>query len=141
GLAWPAVFAVIGAARTHDGTPVVEGMLDLVHLDHAVTAGRLPAEPAELGVRAALAGVEETTYGRVVTVDVTVGDVATMRERFAIRGRTGTVGLPDPTRAGGAIDDEVKDTPRRSRARVTLSAPDDLGAFAAVTGDHNPIHT
>src|SRR5690606_41981551 len=25
GLAWPAVFAVIGAARTHDGTPVVEG--------------------------------------------------------------------------------------------------------------------
>jgi len=142
GLAWPAVFAVIGAARTDDGTPVVEGMLDLVHLDHAITTDCLPAERTDLPVSASLVAVEDTAYGRVVTVDVTVGDVATMRERFAIRGRTGEGTLPDPARAGGALADApVKDTPRRTRARVTLTAPSDLGAFAAVTGDHNPIHT
>ena len=41
GLAWPAVFAAVADSTTADGHPVVEGMLDLVHLDHAVdlTAG------------------------------------------------------------------------------------------------------
>ncbi|MTB88832.1 DUF1729 domain-containing protein [Aeromicrobium sp. zg-629] len=142
GLAWPAVFAVIGEARTAEGLPVVEGMLDLVHLDHAITAGRLPADSTTLRISARLTSVEESAYGRVVTVDVTVGDVATMRERFAIRGRAGSAPLADPARAGGVLADvEVKDTPRRSRVRTTVSAPTDLRPFAAVTGDHNPIHT
>ena len=35
GLCWPAVFSVIGSAVTADGFPVVEGLLSLVHLDHA----------------------------------------------------------------------------------------------------------
>ena len=35
GLCWPAVFAAIGSAVTDDGFPVVEGLLSLVHLDHA----------------------------------------------------------------------------------------------------------
>ena len=35
GLAWPAVFACIGA---------VEGLLDLVHLDHRIEMARCPAE-------------------------------------------------------------------------------------------------
>ena len=35
GLAWPAVFACIGP---------VEGLLDLVHLDHRITVGTLPTE-------------------------------------------------------------------------------------------------
>lgn len=141
GLAWPAVFAVIGDARTDDGTPVVEGMLDLVHLDHAVTVRRLPEKPTTLAVRAALVDVVDSTYGRVVSVDVTIGDVATLSERFAIRGRSGDSEISEPVPAGGALTDGVKDTPRRSRVRTTLTAPADLGAFAAVTGDHNPIHT
>ena len=35
GHCWPAVFAAIGSAVTEDGFPVVEGLLSLVHLDHA----------------------------------------------------------------------------------------------------------
>ena len=35
GLCWPAVFSAIGSAVTGDGFPVVEGLLSLVHLDHA----------------------------------------------------------------------------------------------------------
>ncbi|MDT7766835.1 MAG: fatty acid synthase, bacteria type, partial [Mycobacterium sp.] len=35
GRCWPAVFSVIGSAVTQDGIPVVEGLLSLVHLDHA----------------------------------------------------------------------------------------------------------
>ncbi len=145
GLSWPAVFAVLGDARTADGLPVIEGMLDLVHLDHTIAVeGVLPAERADVTVAAELAGVEDTEYGRVVTVDVAVaspaGELAHLRERFAIRGRTGTASLPDPARAGGTLGD-VRDTPRRSRVQTTFAAPDDLRAFAQVSGDHNPIHT
>ncbi|MGI9086005.1 MAG: fatty acid synthase subunit beta domain-containing protein [Aeromicrobium sp.] len=145
GLAWPAVFAVVGGATTEDGHPVVEGMLDLVHLDHAVdlTAG-LPETTTELSITAANASVTDTDMGRVVTVDVVINaggrHLATLVERFAVRGRSGDISLTDPLRAGGTVDD-ARDTPRRSRAEASLDAPDDLRAFAAVTGDHNPIHT
>ncbi|MBC7633842.1 fatty acid synthase subunit beta domain-containing protein, partial [Aeromicrobium sp.] len=147
GLAWPSVFAVLGAASTDDGIPVIEGMLDLVHLDHAVRlTGTLPVAPSALTISSVVDSISDTGFGRVVTVDVTIttpasGEVATLRERFAIRGRTGSGELVDPTRAGGSLGDNVRDTPRASRAAATLVAPTDLRGFAAVTGDHNPIHT
>ncbi|MET0449509.1 MAG: fatty acid synthase subunit beta domain-containing protein, partial [Aeromicrobium sp.] len=146
GLAWPSVFAVLGAARADDGTPVIEGMLDLVHLDHAIRlTGSLPLSPSRLVISSVLDSIEDTDFGRVVAVDVTIsspaGDVATLRERFAIRGRTGAGQLADPARAGGSLGDDVRDTPRTSRGAAALVAPADLRAFAAVTGDHNPIHT
>ena len=72
-------------------------------------------------------------------VDGTV--LATLDERFAIRGRTGAAELTDPPRAGGAITDNATDTPRRRRRDVTVIAPTDMSAFAVVSGDHNPIHT
>nr|WP_230973429.1 type I polyketide synthase [Aeromicrobium terrae] len=145
GLAWPAVFAVVGAATTDEGHPVVEGMLDLVHLDHAIAlADGVPSSPATLTVTATETGVVDTDMGRVVTVEVQVeaegSPVATLTERLAVRGRPGATPLGDPQRAGGTIEQHV-DTPRRSRASATVVAPDDLHAFAAVTGDHNPIHT
>src|SRR5262249_55755188 len=47
GRCWPAVFAAIGAAVTDTGFPVVEGLLSLVHLDHAAhLRATLPVEPA-----------------------------------------------------------------------------------------------
>ncbi|MET0767658.1 MAG: fatty acid synthase subunit beta domain-containing protein, partial [Aeromicrobium sp.] len=146
GLAWPSVFAVLGAARADDGTPVIEGMLDLVHLDHAIhLTGALPLGPSRLEISSVLDSIEDTDFGRVVAVDVTIssssGDLATLRVRFAIRGRTGAGQLADPARAGGALGADVRDTPRVSRGTATLVAPSDLRAFAAVTGDHNPIHT
>lgn len=145
GLAWPAVFAVIGDAADDEGNPVVEGMLDLVHLDHAIAIGEIPAERAELTITATLRGVVDSSYGRVVTVDIDIvagsGEVAALTERFAIRGRAGQGDLADPVRAGGVLGDDVRDTPRRKQATVSVAAPTDLRAFAAVTGDHNPIHT
>jgi fatty acid synthase len=145
GLAWPSVFAVIAATTDDTGLPIIEGMLDLVHLDHAVRlTAVVPAVATDLTVSATVASVADTGFGRVVTVDVTVdggsGSIATLRERFAIRGRTGAGELTDPAVAGGTVG-EVRDTPRRSRATASLTAPTDLRAFAAVTGDHNPIHT
>jgi fatty acid synthase len=146
GLAWPAVFAVIGAARTVAGEPVVEGMLDLVHLDHAVDVTGTPTDGADLAVRASVRSVEATDLGRVVTVDVTLAEgeatVATLVERFCVRGRPGAADAGEPVRAGGRLRDaEVRPTPRRTRAEATVTAPADLRAFAAVSGDHNPIHT
>ena len=44
GLCWPAVFAAIGSAVTDAGVPVVEGLLSLVHLDHAAARGRQAAD-------------------------------------------------------------------------------------------------
>src|SRR5665811_562548 len=145
GLAWPSVFAVLGAAHAVDGTPVVEGMLDLVHLDHAIRLDNaLPLDEVELAIRARVTGVVETGLGRVIAVIVEVDSagvrLASMTERFAIRGRGGVQDLADPMRAGGALVDGTE-TPRRSRVRKTIYAPTDMHAFAEVSGDHNPIHT
>lgn len=140
GLTWPAVFGALSQRAD-----VVGGVLDLVHLDHAVTldAG-LPDRATALDVSAVVRDVVDTELGRVVTVDVTLHDggtcVATFQERFAIRGRTGRHELADPPRAGGHLAG-VRDAKRRTRASATVTAPRDMAAFAEITGDHNPIHT
>ena len=147
GRCWPAVFAAIGSAATDSGFPVVEGLLSLVHLDHAAHLhAALPTQKAELSVVATASAATDTEVGRVVPVTVTVTDadgtvLATLEERFAIRGRTGAAELTDPLRAGGAISDNATDTPRRRRRDVSVTAPVDMRPFAVVSGDHNPIHT
>ncbi|MDT5209467.1 MAG: fatty acid synthase, bacteria type, partial [Mycobacterium sp.] len=150
GHCWPAVFSVIGSAVTADGFPVVEGLLSLVHLDHAAhLLNPMPKTPAELTVTATASAATDTEYGRVVPVEVTIKEneaaggrvLARLEERFAIRGRTGAAELTDPPRAGGAMTDNATDTPRRRRRDVTVTAPTDMSAFAVVSGDHNPIHT
>jgi fatty acid synthase, bacteria type len=147
GLCWPAVFAAIGSAVTGAGVPVVEGLLSLVHLDHAAhLVAALPTVPAELTVTATASVATDTEVGRVVPISVTVAAadrtvLATLEERFAIRGRTGAAELTDPLRAGGAVSENATDTPRRRRRDVTLTAPVDMRPFAMVSGDHNPIHT
>ncbi|GGG21656.1 type I polyketide synthase [Rhodococcoides trifolii] len=145
GACWPAVFAVLGSAQTESGVRVIEGMLDLVHLDHTVTVhAALPTESSAFIVRAELVGVTDTDVGRVVEVsvrvqssgahDLGVADIATMTERFAIRGRVGTATL-------SAAEPIGNPTPRRRRLATHLTAPDAMHAFAAVSSDHNPIHT
>lgn len=155
GACWPAVFAVLGATRAeHKGhaSSVIEGMLDLVHLDHRIElTGELPDEHAVLAVRAESGAVVDTDLGRVVEVRVSVGVmrdhgldtpvVANLVERFAIRGRNGAGELSDPPRAAGTVSEQATDTPRRRRRDVTLTAPRAMAAFAEVSGDHNPIHT
>ena len=147
GLCWPAVFATIGSAVTEAGIPVVEGLLSLVHLDHAAhVVGKLPTENAQLTVTATASAATDTDMGRVVPVSVTVAGpdgavIATLEERFAILGRTGAAELGDPARAGGAVSENATDTPRRRRRDVKLTAPVDMRPFAVVSGDHNPIHT
>nr|WP_141812182.1 type I polyketide synthase [Nocardia bhagyanarayanae] len=151
GACWPAVFAVLGATRTGDACSVIEGMLDLVHLDHQIELLReLPDTTSILVVRAESKSVLDTDMGRVVEVEVTVGEMrdqgldvvplARLSERFAIRGRNGAGELADPPRAAGTAA-SATDTPRRRRRDVTLVAPRAMHAFAAVSGDHNPIHT
>lgn len=145
GACWPSVFAVIGAATTDDGVPVVEGLLDLVHLDHTIEIlGVIPGYDTELTVVARSGAVRDTSVGRVIDVDVEIsgpdGDIARMTERFAIRGRVGDADLDDPQRAGGATRDESTAT-RKLLRTATLTAPTRMGAFAVVSGDRNPIHT
>ena len=147
GRCWPAVFAAIGEAVTDTGFPVVEGLLSLVHLDHAARLLKpLPQQPTELVVTATAAPALDTEIGRVVPVTVNIGDaagtvLAVLEERFAIRGRVGPAELTDPVRAGGAVSQNATDTPRRRRRDVTITAPVDMRPFAVVSGDHNPIHT
>jgi fatty acid synthase len=147
GRCWPAVFAAIGSAVTDAGVPVLEGLLSLVHLDHAAhLLAKLPTDRAEFTVTATASVAVDTEVGRVVPVSVAVtGDdgtvLAKLEERFAIRGRTGAAELSDPVRAGGAISDNATDTPRRRRRDVTITAPVDMRPFAVVSADHNPIHT
>ncbi|GAB2669418.1 type I polyketide synthase [Gordonia jinhuaensis] len=151
GLAWPAVFGVLGVAEI-DGIPVCEGLLDLVHLDHAIAVrSALPRNACDLDVTARLIGVEDTTVGRVVTVSVSIDHVSSdgeavpsalveFTERFAVRGRLGSADPADPLRAGGSVVAEREST-RKKLLSCAVSAPLDMRGFAAVSGDHNPIHT
>lgn len=147
GRCWPAVFAAIGGAVTETGFPVVEGLLSLVHLDHAARLLRpLPTSQAELFITATSSAAHDTEVGRVVPVTVNISDaaghvLAVLEERFAILGRNGDGELADPVRAGGAVSENATDTPRRRRRDVTITAPVDMRPFAVVSGDHNPIHT
>lgn len=147
GSCWPAVFAVIGSAVTDTGYDVVEGLLSLVHLDHAARLLKpLPQQHTQLTITATASTATDTEVGRVVPVTVNVSDasgtvLAVLEERFAIRGRTGTAELGDPVRAGGAVSKNATETPRRRRREVTMNAPIDMRPFAAVSGDNNPIHT
>ena len=147
GRCWPAVFAAIGGAVTDTGLEVIEGLLSLVHLDHAVQLLKpLPNHRTEFVVTATSSAAVDTEVGRVVPVTVNISDhtgavYAVLEERFAIRGRTGAAALTDPVRAGGAVSDNATDTPRRRRRDVTVTAPLDMRPFAHVSGDHNPIHT
>ena len=147
GRCWPAVFAAIGGAVTAGGFPVIEGLLSLVHLDHAARLLKpLPTHPAQLVVTATSSHAYDTEVGRVVPVTVNVSDtsgtvLAVLEERFAIRGRTGPGDLTDPVRAGGAVSVNATDTPHRRRRDVTITAPVNMRPFAVVSGDYNPIHT
>ena len=108
GKCWPAVFAAVGSADTDACIPVIEGLLNLVHLDHAARLlGPLPKTTTSLRITATVGIVTDTDIGRVLPVSVTIADasgtvLARLQERFAIRGRTGTNELEGPARAGAA---------------------------------------
>lgn len=145
GPGWPSVFTVLAHAQTEDGTPVVEGMLDLVHVDHQISIeADLPDNVAELVYTASVVDIRDTQMGRVVTVDSVVEHdgtrIAQLTERFVIRGRTAEPELEDPAYAAGSASD-FRPTPRRNRVDRRIAAPRDMRAFARISGDHNPIHT
>ncbi|WP_051499986.1 type I polyketide synthase [Nocardia sp. BMG51109] len=155
GACWPAVFAVLGAVRGPGPAAAVEGLLDLVHLDHQVRlSGEWPSATSVLTVRAESGDVVDTESGRVIEVHVRVGAIlddvgtglenpvlATLTERFAIRGRTGPGAPADPPQAAGTRTTVTRDTPRRRRRDLRVVAPASMAAFAELSGDHNPIHT
>ncbi|HET7351672.1 MAG TPA: fatty acid synthase subunit beta domain-containing protein, partial [Marmoricola sp.] len=138
GLAWPSVFACIGA---------IEGLLDLVHLDHRIEVApggfeTLRADGVDLTIEATRAGVSETTAGRVIAVNVRIttttgATIATLHERFMVRGRVGDAELAAPA----PLVPDALDKPRARMDRFTVTAPHHMAAFAAVSGDHNPLHT
>ena len=148
GRCWPAVFSVIGSAVTADGFPVVEGLLSLVHLDHAAHL-LSPMPTATRRIDSHRNGFRGHRH-RVRSGHPCRGDDQGCRRapswpswRSASRSAAAPVrpNSSDPPRAGGAITDNATDTPRRRRRDVTVTAPTDMSAFAVVSGDHNPIHT
>lgn len=149
GPAWPAIYAALGSAM-HDGTVVIEGLLNAVHLDHVITFDEPPQSLLEHGIDhlevvGHVESVEESSSGRIVTVALrylTDGDkIGAARERFAIQGRaTGSATPNDPPSAGGG-GAQIRSTPRSMLRRTTVKAPADMTPFAIVSGDFNPIHT
>ena len=95
GKCWPAVFAAVGSAATDTGIPVVEGLLNLVHLDHAAQLLAPPPKTAtELLITATAGIVTDTEVGRVVPVSVTIADCGRHRAGQA----AGTLRDPRPHR-------------------------------------------
>ncbi|WP_257162293.1 type I polyketide synthase [Corynebacterium cystitidis] len=142
GKAWPAIFAAVADARI-PGTNnlVVEGMLSLVHLEHHLTMLRaMPEADTELTITAHADDVSDTELGRVVIVRAEINadgqPLATLAERFTIRGRAGKATAGTNT----TVLPSVVDAPNSHRAHAQLSAPESLEPFAIVSGDRNPIH-
>ena len=164
GPAWPALFAVLASAHTESGEPVVEGFLDLVHLEHSLslksdtwellrTSAALGCEPLALNYTAALKDVRDTPSGRLIDVSVAVAaavgggerEFAQLHERFLITGRRGDAPLEtvEATAQGSqenSAEPSFRETPRSFRHRTSAVAPESLRPFAVVTGDRNPIH-
>ncbi|MGP6174433.1 fatty acid synthase subunit beta domain-containing protein [Corynebacterium sp. A21] len=146
GRAWPAVFAAVNSAIIPgtDSASVVEGMLSLVHLEHHITMldelPNLNNGPVELKVTATADEVSDTDMGRLVVVraKIAVGrsQLATLSERFAIRGRNGNT----TARTNTSALPSVVDTPRSFRSHAKVTAPSSMRPFAVVSGDRNPIH-
>ncbi|WP_448855575.1 fatty acid synthase subunit beta domain-containing protein [Corynebacterium camporealensis] len=144
GKAWPAVFAVIADAQTKDGTPVVEGLLDLVHLEHGLTLhDELPdlsAGPVKVQATATAGEAHDTEMGRKLDVNVELvangESLATLKERFLLRGRGGKEAASAPLRSV----ETTRETPPAFRHQVSVRAPRTMDAFARVSGDLNPIH-
>ncbi|MDO4911772.1 MAG: DUF1729 domain-containing protein [Corynebacterium sp.] len=136
GYAWPAIFAAV------KNSGVVEGMLDLVHLEHQIELdAALPEPGTELSIAAKTEAVADTDLGRVILVTATIEaegtSLARLTERFAIRGRAGQEPMPQ---AGEQLATTVTDTPRSFRTQTHLRAPENMRAFAITSGDRNPIH-
>ncbi|QPK84233.1 DUF1729 domain-containing protein [Corynebacterium qintianiae] len=150
GPCWPAIYTALGSGMLPDGFPVIEGLLNAVHLDHLIDL-RVPLEALADGrtidVTSRCTSIDESSAGRIVTVELelfSAGElVATQMHRFAIRGRatTTTPPVPAPQFGGGESADAVEATPRSFIDRAEVTAPHDMTPFALVSGDYNPIHT
>ena len=161
GRAWPALFAVLASAHTESGEPLVEGFLDLVHLEHSLSltpdtwellrSSAAPgSEPLALSYTAELEEVRDTPSGRLVDVSVAVNvavrgeehEFAQLHERFLITGRRGDASESSVRENGqeNSGESSFRKTPRSFRHRTSMVAPESLLLFAVVTGDRNPIH-
>ncbi|MDO4761514.1 MAG: DUF1729 domain-containing protein [Corynebacterium sp.] len=148
GPCWPAIYTALGTGKLHDGYPVIEGLLNAVHLDHLVNL-HVPlkelANGREITVTSYCESIAESASGRIVTVTLKLYSgttlVGTMMERFAIRGRQQGTNTPVAAPNYGAAQVDITSTPRSFIDRATYHAPADMTPFAMVTGDYNPIHT
>lgn len=169
GPAWPAIYAALGSVFVR-GFPVIEGLLNAVHLDHLIeletSENTLLSHTGEqIALTSWAEDCAESSSGRVVTIHVvhTASDgtvLARETERFAIRGRSYSDELPvnapdygdylalhhstetiEPPFRQNSIEDAIVDTPRRLLRRVEVTAPNEMTAFARTSGDFNPIHT
>lgn len=151
GPAWPAIYAALGSVTIDKDFPIIEGLLNAVHLDHLIRL-EVPLQQLQehTGERIDLTSwadpYEESASGRVVTIHVEHRSaqgtlLAVETERFAIRGRAYSDQMPVPAPDFGGVEKEHEDTPRQVVRRVTVRAPHDMTAFARTSGDFNPIHT
>ena len=150
GPAWPAIYAALGSVYVN-GFPVIEGLLNAVHLDHLieleVSENELLKHTGEtIQLISWAEDYFESASGRVVTIHVQHATedgtlLANETERFAIRGRAYSDALPPEAPEYGGIEAEIESTPRRMLRRVTVTAPHEMTAFARTSGDFNPIHT
>ena len=103
GPAWPAIYAALGSVII-DGVPVIEGLLNAVHLDHLIELDVTQAELAtHVGQRVEITSwadhYSESISGRIITIHVVHSTqngraLAHETERFAIRGRAYSDDLP-----------------------------------------------
>ncbi|MDR1862209.1 MAG: DUF1729 domain-containing protein [Candidatus Ancillula sp.] len=171
GTCWPPIYAALGSALINlngrPNYPVIEGLLNAVHLDHTVDCVLKLDDliGKKLNAYAWADSIKESVSGRIVDVRVVVtvdsGEdsekeqiAIRFRERFAIQGRAYGNDIPDaPAEAGGKFSIlhpelisgdpsvEILPTKRRLLRIAKVKAPENMTPFARISGDYNPIHT
>jgi fatty acid synthase len=137
--AWPALFDAVRKVDV-SGT---RGFLDLVHLDHVAIVTRWPDNGSAVTPLLDAVQLEETSAGLVLAVEVELrcggAPVARLAERFLIR-RDGPGDAVRPVDSFGHAS-AVVPCERTHLRTVVTAAPLSSARFAALTGDHNPLHT
>jgi fatty acid synthase len=156
GPSWPAIYGALGSGIVDD-YPVIEGLLNAVHLDHSIDLkykldDLLREGCQKIEVVSWCDYIEESNSGRIVHVredymatHPKTGEtilIAELSERFAVRGRVFSEESPRASAYAGTFAPlEMRTTARRLLRVVNITSPSDMTAFAQVSGDYNPIHT
>ena len=132
GPCWPAIYTALGSGLLEDGYPVIEGLLNAVHLDHVVDV-RVPlatlADGRRIDVISKCTAIDESVSGRIVTVELELKDHSTEEIVATQMSALPSAAAPPAPRcrslrlSGAAASRPPRSSPRRAPSWIVPPSP------------------